>query len=306
MIPDLGSKGCAPWQVQDSVLASQGQSPCRVWDGVPTGIKNTAEGFLRCFLLVAIQLGTEHVCDLIDRDISAGVLFVDDGFHFVDLEAVDDDAHDGLFGAGIPAFGIHHGDAATEDLGKSGANVLGVGGDDISGFRTVETIHDEVNGLESDKIGDDGVEREHPALENDAADDVEDDVICHHEGADGEPHFFGEDDGHDLDAVHRAAEADRKAAARTRDKPTEECAKEKVGACKGGGDADVDGQDIGDEPSGKGIDRDGIDRVDREDLTLAFQAVKKERNVKKEKKDGERKGRDHGKKHGCARDAAVI
>lgn len=45
MIPDLGSKGCAPWQVQDSVLASQGQSPCRVWDGVPTGIKNTAEGF---------------------------------------------------------------------------------------------------------------------------------------------------------------------------------------------------------------------------------------------------------------------
>ena len=71
MIPDLGSKGCAPWQVQDSVLASQGQSPCRVWDGVPTGIKNTAEGSL-CILsgeigrhkISAENLFSLPICDI--------------------------------------------------------------------------------------------------------------------------------------------------------------------------------------------------------------------------------------------------
>ena len=67
---------------------------------------------------MVIQLRAEYVCYLGDGDVSIGVLLVNDCFHFIDLEAVDDDANDGLFGAGIPASRFNDGDAATEDFGK--------------------------------------------------------------------------------------------------------------------------------------------------------------------------------------------
>lgn len=198
---------------------------------------------------------------------------MDDGFHFVDLETVQNDAHDGLFGVGIPALCFDDGDAASENLGECGANVLGTGGDDICGFRAVQTVHDEVDGLEPHEIRDDGIKRKHPALEDDAAGDIEHDVIDHDEGADGEPQFLREDDRHDLDAIHRATETDRHAASRAGKQTAEERAEEEVRSCERGCDAHVNGEDIRDEPRGKGIDGDGVDRVDREDLALALQTV---------------------------------
>ena len=65
-------------------------------------------------------------------------------------------------------------------------------------------------------------------MQHDAADDIEDDVVNHHEGAHRHPQALGEDHCHDLNAVHGAAEPDRHTAAHTGDQSAEEGAQQQI------------------------------------------------------------------------------
>ena len=68
-------------------------------------------------------------------------------------------------------------------------------------------------------------QRQDPAVQHQTADHIQHHVVRHHEGADRNADALGKNDRHDLDAVHRTAEADRKTAARSRDQSAEKRAK---------------------------------------------------------------------------------
>lgn len=138
--------------------------------------------------------------------------------------------------------------------------------------------------------------------------DIEDDVVGHHEGAHRHAQTLGEDDRHDLYAVHGAAVADGQAAAQAGDEAAEEGAQQEVGPRQGRGHGHVHGENIGDEPRTQGVDGHRIHGVHRKDRPLPPQPVEKEGGVEEEEEDGEgpRLRSELGEQHGGPRDAAVI
>ena len=211
-------------------------------------------------------------------------------------------------GVGVEALGVHDGHAVLEGLGERPAHLLLPDGDDEDPLGPVQALHDKVHRLEGGHVGDDGVEGEDPAPKDHAADDVEDDVVDHHEGAHRQAQPLGEDDRHDLDAVHGAAVADGQAAAQTGDETAEEGAEQQIGACQGRGHGHVHGEDVGDRPGPQGVDGHRIHGVHREDRPLPPQPVEKEGGVEEEEEDGEGPALrgELGEQHGGPRDAAVI
>jgi len=114
----------------------------------------------------------EHVGHLADRDEGAGVGFADDGAHFRDLEPVHDKIDDGLLGVGVPADRRDLGGAAAEGGHQGGADLVGFVGDDHDLLGAVDTLDDEVHRFQPRRVGDDGVERQDPAVHDEAAEDV--------------------------------------------------------------------------------------------------------------------------------------
>lgn len=144
------------------------------------------------------------------------------------LKAVDDEVDDRLPAAGVTARCLHARHTRFKDGGQLVADLIRLDGDDHRAFGAVEAVHDKVHRFKCRHVGNNGIERQDPAFQQRTADEVKHHIICHHERAHGDTDAFGEDDRHDLDTVHRTAEADRKAAARTGDQPAEECAKQQI------------------------------------------------------------------------------
>ena len=158
------------------------------------------------------------------------------------------------------------------------------------------------------RVGDDGVERQYPAAHDDAADHVQQHVVNQHKCTDGQPERLCKDDGDDLNAVHRAAVADGQAAANARDDAAEQRTQKQIRARQRRGNADVDGQHIGDEPGRHRVDTDRKDGVNREHRPLPREAEQQQRDVEQDQEEGQRQivRRQLGEQDGCAGDAAVV
>ena len=233
---------------------------------------------------------------------------MDQVFHLCHLKAVDDEVHHGLGGIGVAAPHLHAGHTALKGLTKLPADGVGLHGDDHGALGPVQAVHDEVHGLEGRGVRDDGIKGQDPVLQHDAADDVKQDVVCHDEGAHAHAQPLGEDDRHDLDTVHGAAEADGHTAADAGDDAAEQGAQQKVRPRQGRGKAHIHRQHVGDEPGSQGVDAHSVDGIESEERTLLFQSVQKQRHIQRQQKYRQCQPlRCHlGQKHGRAGDAAVI
>ena len=243
-----------------------------------------------------------------DRHIRTGINGFDEGFELHGLEPVDHHIQHGFGSARIKTAGVQNGQAGAELLRNLLRDLVGAGGNDHGGLGAVEAVHDEVHGFGAGRIGDDGIERQNPAVHGDAADDVQSHVVNQHKVAHGETQRLCKDDGGHLDAVHGAAVADGKAAAHAGDDSAEQGAQKQVGAGQRGSNADVDGQNVRYEPGRRGVDTDGEDGVDGEHGPLPLEPKQKQWDVQhnQEKRQGERGGRQLGKQDGRAGDAAVV
>ena len=201
--------------------------------------------------------------------------------------------------------GVDQRDARAERRGQLTADVLRMIGDDHRRLGLVQALDDEVDCLDADGVGHDGVQRQHPAAHDDPGDDVEEGVVGHHKRADGHAQTAGEDHGQHLDAVERAAVADGGARADARDQAAEDGAQQQVAAGDG---RRARRDEAAEERGGQRVDHDGVDRADGERRTLAPQAVEKERHVEHNQKEreGNDPARNLGKQHRRARNAAVI
>jgi len=230
--------------------------------------------FSSLFHTLAQQIG-----DLGDGHEGVGVNGGDDLLHAGNLEAVYHEVDDGLVLAGVKALGADVGDAPAEGLRQGFADVVGSGGDDHGRLGLIETVHDEVHGLDGGTVGENGVQGEDPAVEHAADDQIQDHVVDHHEGTHGQSQLLREDDCHDFNTVDGAAKADGHAAAGTGDQTTEQGAQQKILASKGRGGGHIYWQDIIDDKRGSGIDRHGPDGIYREHNALFFQTKQEQRNV---------------------------
>ena len=141
-----------------------------------------------------------------------------------------------------------------------------------------------------------------------SADNVQQNVVCHDESTYGNAQAFCKDHRHDFDAVHGASVPDGSATAQSGYQTAEQGAKQQILSGKGGGDAHIHRQNVRDEPCSKGIDGDGIDRIDRKRDPLFFQTIQEQRNVQQDQKH--RKAPDIWcdlcKEHGGTGNAAVV
>ena len=199
-------------------------------------------------------------------------------------------------------------EVAHDENGATAAIVFKTVSDQYGKFSLVKVVHDEVYGLGARRVGDDGVERQYPAAHDDAADHVQQHVVNQHKCTDGQPERLCKDDGDDLNAVHRAAVADGQAAADARDDAAEQRTQKQIRARQRRGNADIDGQHIGDEPGRHRVDADREDGVNREHRPLPLEAEQQQRDVEQDQEEGQRKivRRQLGEQDGCAGDAAVV
>ena len=184
--------------------------------------------------MMLLRILSEQVGHLGDGDERMVIDVVDNTAHLGDLEAVDDEIDNGLLFIGVIAVRVHEGDAGAKLVGERLADALRLVGDDHRGLRLVKALDDEVDRLDAGHVGEDGVQRQHPAAHQRAGNDVENRVVDHHECADGDAKALGECDGKHLHAVNGAAEADGRAAADTGDDAAEDSAQKQVAAGKGG------------------------------------------------------------------------
>ena len=103
-----------------------------------------------------------------------------------------------------------------------------------------------------------------------AAENVQNDVVDHDKGADGQAQLLCEDDRHDLHAVDRTAIADCQAAAHAGNHAAEQGAQEQILPCQRGRKAHVHGKHIHDDPRRGRIHGDGKQRIDGKGRPLLF------------------------------------
>lgn len=234
-------------------------------------------------LIFLYLAASKHIRDLADGDKRLRVDIADDGFHLVDLKAIDNEIDDGLFLIGISARDSDLRRAALEFLQKRSVDLLRVIGHDHNRLGAVNTFDNKVDRFKPRAVRHDGIERQDPAFHDDAADDVQKHVVDHHERSDGDIQTLREDDRHDLNTVDRAAVADGKTAADARDNTAEKCTQQKVFPCKGRGHAHIDRQNVADHPRRPRVDGNRENGVDCKRPSLLFKAKKKKWDVQKQK-----------------------
>ena len=233
---------------------------------------------------------------------------MDDFPQLADLIAVDDNIDYGFVCAGVVALSCHGGHAAAKDGGKLCTDLLRNGGNNHRRLRAVEALYNEIYGFQGGCIGNNGVQRENPAVHDNAADDVQQDVVDHDKRSHRDAKPFGEDYRHDFDAVHGTAKADGKTASGAGNQTAEQRTKQQVRAGKRRRDADIDGQHIGNQPCSNGVDCDSKNRVDGKRCALPFESVEEQGDVKYQQKQRQ----THPvrcqlpKQHGSAGNAAVV
>ena len=256
------------------------------------------------FFLAAVQ----QVGHRADGHIGVCVDTLDQRLELDGLEAVDHNVQHRLGRVRVEAVGVYDGQARAEFLRHGAGDLVRVGRNDHGCLGAVKAVHDEVYGLGARRVGDDGVEWQYPAAHDDAADYVQQHVVNQHKCTDGQPERLCKDDSDDLNAVHRAAVADGQAAANARDDAAEQRTQKQIRARQRRGNADVDGQHIGDEPGRHRVDADRKDGVNREHRPLPLEAEQQQRDVEQDQEEGQRKivRRQLGEQDGCAGDAAVV
>lgn len=92
-----------------------------------------------------------------------------DVFHFCYLKAVYYEIDEFLRRVGKASFCVDYCSSAAKGFRERRANFFCVGSYDHSGFGTPEAVYDIINGFQCGGIGYDGVERENPAVDDEAA-----------------------------------------------------------------------------------------------------------------------------------------
>ena len=141
-----------------------------------------------------------------------------------------------------------------------------------------------------------------------AAENVQNDVVDHDKGADGQAQLLCENDRHDLHAVDRAAVANGQAAAHAGDHAAEQGAQEQVFPRQRRRKAHVHGKHVHDDPRRSRIHGDRKQGIDGKSRPLLFQSEQEKRNVQNQKENGKRKiiRRDLGKEDRRTGNAAVV
>ena len=235
------------------------------------------------------------VVDGVDRYEGA---FVDaeDGFlEFVDFEARDDGVENLFFLARVAAFAVEEGDAASQSLGEGNIDFVRFVRDDHDGVGFVKPLHDDVDHLGDDEVGDERVHRLVPAEEQAGARQDEE-VDEHDDLTDGEYGFLVEDDGDDLRAVERAA--------RTNDESDAEADDD---AAEDGGEEEIlrDGRERREVGRPKREQEDGSHGDDGEGFADLLVADVEEREIEEDEKDAQRLLCDGMSHDGEADDTAV-
>ena len=119
-----------------------------------------------------------------------------------------------------------------------------------------------------------------------ASEDVQNNVVDHNKGTDGQAQLLCEDDRHDLHAVNRAAVADGQTAAHAGDHAAEQGAQEQILPCQRRRKAHVHGQYVHNDPRRGGIHGDGKQGIDGKGRPLFFQPKQKKRNVQNQEENG--------------------
>ena len=98
-----------------------------------------------------------------------GIDAVDDGFHLCNLESVDDEIDNRLLASLVVSLGVDQRDAVAEYVRKLLADLTLFCRDNHRGFRLVKALNDEVDSLDGGTVGQNGVQRQNKALQDDAA-----------------------------------------------------------------------------------------------------------------------------------------
>ena len=156
-------------------------------------------------MLFLLDAGAHDVGDFRDGDEGGRVDGGDQVLDLRNLEAVHHKIDDALLGAGKIAPRADLGNAPAEFLRQGLTDFLLPHGHNHHGFGLVQTFHNEVDGFVAHKVGEDGVQRQNPALENHADKEIQNHVVDHHEGADGQAQSLCEGHAQHLHAVDSTA-----------------------------------------------------------------------------------------------------
>lgn len=116
-----------------------------------------------------LEPAADDVVDGVDR-YEGAFIDVEDGFlEFVDFEARDDGVENLFLFARVAAFAVEEGDAAAQSLGEGDIDFVRLVCDDHDGVGFVKPLHDDVDHLGDDEVGDERVHRLVPAEEKTGA-----------------------------------------------------------------------------------------------------------------------------------------
>ena len=242
-----------------------------------------------------LEPAADDVMDGVDGHEGA-LVDVEDGFlELVDLQACDDGVENLLLLARVAAFAVEERDAAPEAFSHGDVDLVWRVRDDHDGVGFIETLHDDIDHLGDDEVGDERVHRSVPAEEKAGARQDEE-VDEHDDFADGEDGLLVEDDGDDLRAVERAARADDEPDAEADDDAAEDRSEEEI--LRDG----REGREVG-RP--KREQEDGSHGGDGEGFADLLVADVEERDVEEDEEESQGLFRDGVRHDGKTDDAAV-
>ncbi len=234
-------------------------------------------------------------------------MLFDERFEFCDLKAVDHAVEHGLLRFGIESFALPDGDPPAECVGEFLSDLFRLGGDDHRRLGAVDAVDDEVKRARIEEIGDDGIERELPAVEPRPDRAIENDVERHDEVAHRQADALGKHDAAHFDAVERASETDRHAAADARKKSSERRAEQEIGPRDGRALCRVVRERQFEQERRERVDRDDVDGIHRKRDALFLHAEQKEGHVQDDQKYRHRHRIAHrAEEHGKTGQPAVV
>ena len=235
---------------------------------------------------IYLLIVTKHIGNFGNGNVGGRVQRVDNILHPANLKPGNNKINHGPGGIGKTTPCVQAGHARSKALRQRGTNFIRVGGNDGGSLRTVNSFYDEVYGLQGSGIGHDRIEGKDPTMQNDAADDIQNHIIDHYKGANGESQPFCEYDRHYFNSVNSPAKSDGKATAKAGDQTAEDGAKEEICPSQRRRHGHIDGKHIGNKPSTQGVYPDRIQGVYRKGCALPFPAEKKQRDIECDQKYG--------------------
>ena len=116
-----------------------------------------------------LEPAADDVVDSVDGHEGVFVDAEDGLLELVDFEARDDGVENLFFLARVAAFAVEEGDAASQSLGEGDIDFVRFVCDDHDGVGFVKPLHDDVDHLGDDEVGDERVHRLVPAEEKTGA-----------------------------------------------------------------------------------------------------------------------------------------